>query len=169
MQPWFPLGFLRRLGKTIQVIAFLSGMFDLQKVKHALIVMPLSVIPNWEKELEKWAPGIFVSLYHGPKRERERTFAKFVRREGVCLSSYGTVATSYEDLSRVNGREFVWDYVILDEGHKIKNPTKTSKSLHAIPAKNRIILTGTPIQNNLKVWVPPPIHGPSAPLIVPLF
>lgn len=44
------------------------------------------------------------------------------------------------------------DYVILDEGHKIKNPTKTSKSVHQIPARHRIILTGTPVQNNLKVY-----------------
>ena len=49
------------------------------------------------------------------------------------------------------GSLLLQDYMILDEGHKIKNPTKTSKGVHAIPARNRIILTGTPVQNNLKV------------------
>ena len=50
-----------------------------------------------------------------------------------------------------SAREFVYDYIILDEGHKIKNPTKTSKGVHMISAKHRMILTGTPVQNNLKV------------------
>ncbi|XP_067685649.1 DNA excision repair protein ERCC-6-like isoform X2 [Haliotis asinina] len=142
------------LGKTIQVIGFLSGMFDMDKIKSVLIVMPVSVIGNWEKEFSKWAPGIRVTLYHGnSKREKERALSKVQRRSGVCLTSYGLVVTSSEQLSQKDGSEFVWDYVILDEGHKIKNPTKTTKGVHAIPARNRIILTGTPVQNNLReLW-----------------
>ncbi|XP_046330563.2 DNA excision repair protein ERCC-6-like [Haliotis rufescens] len=142
------------LGKTIQVIGFLSGMFDMDKIKSVLIVMPVSVIPNWEKEFSKWAPGIRVTLYHGnSKREKERALAKVQRRNGVCLTSYGLVVTSSTQLTQKDGAEFVWDYVILDEGHKIKNPTKTTKGVHAIGARNRIILTGTPVQNNLReLW-----------------
>ncbi|XP_046557088.1 LOW QUALITY PROTEIN: DNA excision repair protein ERCC-6-like [Haliotis rubra] len=142
------------LGKTIQVIGFLSGMFDMDKIKSVLIVMPVSVVGNWEKEFSKWAPGIRVTLYHGTsKREKERALAKVQRRSGVCLTSYGLVVTSSEQLSQRDKSEFVWDYVILDEGHKIKNPTKTTKGVHAIPARNRIILTGTPVQNNLReLW-----------------
>ncbi|XP_053376504.1 DNA excision repair protein ERCC-6-like [Mercenaria mercenaria] len=142
------------LGKTIQVIGFLSGMFDMQKVRSVLIVLPVAVMVNWEKEFQKWAPGMKVVAYHGnSKREKERALARVQRRGGVCLTTYGLVVTSWEQLGQQDGREFVWDYMILDEGHKIKNPTKTTKGVHAIPAHNRIILTGTPVQNNLKeLW-----------------
>ncbi|XP_050410492.1 DNA excision repair protein ERCC-6-like [Patella vulgata] len=142
------------LGKTIQVIAFLSGMFDMERVNHILIVMPVALVVNWENEFNKWAPGINVTAYHGSsKRERERSLTKVQRRGGVCITTYGMVVTSWEQLGQKDGREFVWDYMILDEGHKIKNPTKTTKGVHNIPAKNRLILTGTPIQNNLKeLW-----------------
>ncbi|WAR02307.1 LOW QUALITY PROTEIN: ERC6L-like protein [Mya arenaria] len=142
------------LGKTIQVIAFLSGMFDMQKIQSVLIVLPVAVMVNWEKEFNKWAPGLKVVAFHGnSKREKERALMRVQRRGGICLTTYGLVVTSWEQLGQRNGSEFIWDYMILDEGHKIKNPTKTSKGVHAIPAHNRIILTGTPVQNNLKeLW-----------------
>ncbi|CAH1801782.1 unnamed protein product [Owenia fusiformis] len=143
------------LGKTIQVIAFLSGMFDAEQCKTVLLVLPVAVMLNWEKEFEKWSPGLRLTSYHGAsKKERERSLAKVQRRGGVCMTSYGMIVTSFKQLSEKDGREFVWDYVILDEGHKIKNPSnKSSKGLHQIPAHNRIILTGTAIQNNLKeLW-----------------
>ena len=64
-------------------------------------------------------------------------------RPSVCITTYGMVQTQFEQLGETKFREeFVWDYIILDEGHKIKNPTKTTKGLHAIPSKNRLILTG---------------------------
>ncbi|KAK0043897.1 DNA excision repair protein ERCC-6 [Biomphalaria pfeifferi] len=142
------------LGKTIQIIAFLAGMFDTQNVKCVMIVVPLSVMPNWLNEFNKWTPGINVQEYHGnSKKEKERALSKVRTRGGVLLITYGLVMTTKEVLSEKHGQEFVWDYIILDEGHKIKNATKTSKSVHHVPAKNRIILTGTPVQNNLKeLW-----------------
>ena len=64
-------------------------------------------------------------------------------KRSVCITTYGLIITQWQALSEtIHGREFVWDYVILDEGHKIKRPSKTTKRLHAIPSKNRIILTG---------------------------
>lgn len=142
------------LGKTIQIIAFLSGMFDMEEIKHVLIIMPVSLLPNWDKEFKKWVPGLTVNSFHNSnKRERERQLIKTQRHGGVLLTSYGMIVTNCEILSNRDEKEFVWDYVILDEGHKIKNPTKTTKAVHAIPARNRIVLTGTPIQNNLKeLW-----------------
>ncbi|XP_076472962.1 DNA excision repair protein ERCC-6-like [Babylonia areolata] len=142
------------LGKTIQVIAFLSGLFDMDKVRTVLIILPVSVMINWEKEFNKWAPGIAVYPFHGTsKRERERNLDRVQRRGGVLLTTYGMVLTSWEQMSQHNGRDFVWDYVILDEGHKIKNASKTTKAVYGVAAKHRIILTGTPIQNNLKeLW-----------------
>ncbi|EDO39300.1 predicted protein, partial [Nematostella vectensis] len=143
------------LGKTIQVIAFLAGMFDSELIKSALIVMPVSLITNWEKEFKKWAPGIRVYPYHGSnKRERLKNLEKIQRKNGVCLTTYGLVVSSHEALSQTStGKDYQWDYIILDEGHKIKNVTKTSKNVRAIPAKHHFILTGTPIQNNLReMW-----------------
>ncbi|KAK7087529.1 hypothetical protein V1264_021567 [Littorina saxatilis] len=142
------------LGKTIQIIGFLSGLFDMEKLKNVMIVLPVSVMINWEKEFNKWAPGIAIHSFHGTsKRERERTLDRVQRRGGVLLTTYGMVLTSWEQLTNRDGRDFVWDYVILDEGHKIKNPSKTTKAIHGVAAKHRIILTGTPIQNNLReLW-----------------
>lgn len=142
------------LGKTIQVIAFLSGMFDSEMIKSVMIIMPVSLIANWKKEFAVWAPGIDVYEYHsGSKKERERNLARVQRRGGVLLTSYGLAQTSHQEFCTKNGQQFVWCYLILDEGHKIKNPTKTTRAIYEIPAKNRLVLTGTAIQNNLQeLW-----------------
>ncbi|XP_060895075.1 DNA excision repair protein ERCC-6-like [Labrus mixtus] len=143
------------LGKTIQVISFLSGMYDHELVKNALLVMPTSLITNWTKEFAKWTPGMRVKDFHGnSKAERNRNLEKVQRRGGVIITTYTMLMNNWQQLSSHNGREFTWDYVILDEAHKIKtSTTKTAKSASAIPSKNRLLLTGTPVQNNLKeLW-----------------
>uniref|UniRef100_A0A224Z1H0 DNA repair and recombination protein RAD54-like n=1 Tax=Rhipicephalus zambeziensis TaxID=60191 RepID=A0A224Z1H0_9ACAR len=142
------------LGKTIQVIAFLSGMFDSEMIKSVLIIMPVSLIANWKREFQEWAPGIDVYEYHsGSKKERERNLARVQRRGGVLLTSYGLAQTSHQEFCNKNGQQFVWCYLILDEGHKIKNQTKTTKAIYEIPALHRLVLTGTAIQNNLReLW-----------------
>ncbi|XP_055798572.1 DNA excision repair protein ERCC-6-like isoform X1 [Salvelinus fontinalis] len=143
------------LGKTIQVISFLSGMYDADLVKHTLLIMPTSLIKNWTKEFAKWTPGMRVKEFHGTSKvERNRNLEKIQRRGGVIITTYQMLITNWELLSSYNGREFKWDYVILDEAHKIKtSSTKTAKSAHAIPARNRVLLTGTPVQNNLReMW-----------------
>ncbi|XP_071508949.1 uncharacterized protein [Diadema antillarum] len=142
------------LGKTVQVVAFLSGLFDMEQVSSVLIVVPVALVINWQREFQNWAPGIGVYAFHGAsKKERERLLERVQRRGGVLMVSYGLVMTCWEQINHHHGAEFVWDYVILDEGHKIKNPNKTTKAVHAISATHRFILTGTPIQNNLKeLW-----------------
>uniref|UniRef100_A0A670JWP3 DNA excision repair protein ERCC-6-like n=1 Tax=Podarcis muralis TaxID=64176 RepID=A0A670JWP3_PODMU len=143
------------LGKTIQIIAFLSGMFDEELIRTVLLIMPPSLLSNWLKEFAKWTPGLRVSVFHGPnKYECERNLKRIQKRSGILLTTYQLVLSSWQQLSSFDGKEFIWDYVILDEAHKIKTPSaKTTKSVHAIPAQNRILLTGTPVQNNLKeLW-----------------
>ncbi|XP_070821425.1 DNA excision repair protein ERCC-6-like [Chaetodon trifascialis] len=143
------------LGKTIQVISFLSGMYDNELVKHTLLVMPTSLITNWTKEFAKWTPGMRVKEFHGAsKGERTRNLEKVQRRGGVVITTYTMLMNNWQQLSSFHGREFTWDYMILDEAHKIKTATtKTAKSASAIPSKNRVLLTGTPIQNNLtEMW-----------------
>ncbi|XP_047449007.1 DNA excision repair protein ERCC-6-like isoform X2 [Mugil cephalus] len=143
------------LGKTIQVISFLSGMYDNELVKHTLLVMPTSLITNWTKEFAKWTPGMRVKEFHGAsKGERTRNLEKVQRRGGVIITTYTMLMNNWQQLSSYQGREFTWDYMILDEAHKIKtSTTKTAKSASAVPSKNRILLTGTPVQNNLReMW-----------------
>uniref|UniRef100_A0A3Q4GU58 Excision repair cross-complementation group 6-like n=1 Tax=Neolamprologus brichardi TaxID=32507 RepID=A0A3Q4GU58_NEOBR len=76
------------------------------------------------------------------------------KRGGVIITTYTMLLNNWQQLSTYNGREFTWDYMILDEAHKIKSTTtKTAKSAYAIPSKNRVLLTGTPVQNNLReMW-----------------
>ncbi|KAM9394286.1 DNA excision repair protein ERCC-6-like [Pholidichthys leucotaenia] len=143
------------LGKTIQVISFLSGMYDSELIKHTLLIMPTSLITNWTKEFAKWTPGMRVKDFHGSSKvERTRNLEKVQRRSGVIITTYTMLLNNWQQLSSYNGREFTWDYMILDEAHKIKSTsTKTAKSAYAIPSKNRILLTGTPVQNNLReMW-----------------
>ncbi|XP_036126752.1 DNA excision repair protein ERCC-6-like [Molossus molossus] len=143
------------LGKTVQIIAFLSGMFDASLVSHVLLIMPTSLISTWVKEFVKWTPGMRVKTFHGPsKDERARNLSRIQQRNGVIITTYQMLINNWQQLSAWNGQEFVWDYVILDEAHKIKSSsTKSAICARAIPAKNRILLTGTPIQNNLQeLW-----------------
>ncbi|XP_069604758.1 DNA excision repair protein ERCC-6-like [Ranitomeya imitator] len=143
------------LGKTIQVIAFLSGMFDAELTNNVLLIMPTTLISNWVKEFEKWTPGMRVNEFHGTsKKERSRNLEKIQRKGGVLITTYQMLINNWQQLSSYNGRDFAWDYIILDEAHKIKSSsTKSAKSCSAIPARNRILLTGTPIQNNLReMW-----------------
>ncbi|XP_071755207.2 DNA excision repair protein ERCC-6-like [Centroberyx gerrardi] len=143
------------LGKTIQVISFLSGMYDAELVKHTLLVMPTSLITNWTKEFAKWTPGMRVKEFHGTsKAERTRNLEKIQRRGGVIITTYQMLINNWQLVASYCGQEFKWDYMILDEAHKIKTTsTKTAKSAYAIPARNRVLLTGTPVQNNLReMW-----------------
>ncbi|XP_005593997.3 DNA excision repair protein ERCC-6-like isoform X1 [Macaca fascicularis] len=143
------------LGKTVQIIAFLSGMFDASLVNHVLLIMPTNLINTWVKEFIKWTPGMRVKTFHGPsKDERTRNLNRIQQRNGVIITTYQMLINNWQQLSSFRGQEFVWDYVILDEAHKIKtSSTKSAICARAIPASNRLLLTGTPIQNNLQeLW-----------------
>uniref|UniRef100_UPI00358F0B99 DNA excision repair protein ERCC-6-like n=1 Tax=Myxine glutinosa TaxID=7769 RepID=UPI00358F0B99 len=143
------------LGKTIQVVSFLSGMYDADKVQSVLIVVPTTLISNWKREFQIWAAGIRVKEFHGTsKTERLRNLMRVQRIGGVILTSYSLLVHNWHQVATYNGKDFVWDVMILDEGHKIKNSSsQTAKAVRAIPSKFRIALTGTPIQNNLQeMW-----------------
>ena len=151
------------LGKTIQIVALLSGLFRNRYVSlssgkcqphihSALIVVPVSLMINWKNEINKWTPETIVKSFYGSKSERERNLKSIQSCGGVCLTTYGTVLSNIDLLNDSNRHK--WDYVILDEGHKIKNPSrKITKALAAVQSRHRLILTGTPIQNNLlELW-----------------
>ena len=132
------------LGKTVQIIAFLEKI-RVEKGGKALLIIPASLIGNWQKEIEKFAPEMTVSVLHGKEsnielEEKERPF--------LYITTYG-MAVRLEKL-----REITWDILILDEAQAIKNPgTKQTKIIKQINAKTRIAMTGTPIENRLSdLW-----------------
>ncbi|KAM8800129.1 DNA excision repair protein ERCC-6-like [Eudromia elegans] len=143
------------LGKTVQIIAFLSGMFDAELVRHVLLVMPTTLVSSWLAEFARWTPGLRVREFHGTsKTERTRNLERVQRKNGIIITSYQMLINNWQQLASRYGEEFVWDYIILDEAHKIKCPSnKTTKCVYAIPARHRLLLTGTPVQNNLReMW-----------------
>ncbi|XP_074771499.1 DNA excision repair protein ERCC-6-like [Athene noctua] len=143
------------LGKTIQVIAFLSGMFDAELIQHVLLIMPTTLVSSWLAEFARWTPGLRVKEFHGTsKTERTRNLERVQRKDGIVITSYQMLVNNWKQLATSHEQEFVWDYVILDEAHKIKCPSnKTTKCVYAVPAKHRLLLTGTPVQNNLReMW-----------------
>jgi SNF2 family DNA or RNA helicase len=129
------------LGKTIQMIAF----FLIQRKKHKkqtnLVVLPTSLIFNWQHELEKFAPSLKVTTIYGSGRER--TTEKLDDFE-VVLTSYGTLMSDIQHI-----KEFKFNYIVLDESQAIKNPdSQRYKAVRLLKARNRIVMTGTPIENN---------------------
>ncbi|KFM11139.1 DNA excision repair protein ERCC-6-like, partial [Aptenodytes forsteri] len=143
------------LGKTIQVIAFLSGMFDAELIRHVLLIMPTTLVSSWLAEFARWTPGLRVKEFHGTsKTERTRNLERVQRKNGIVITSYQMLINNWKQLASSHEQEFLWDYVILDEAHKIKCPSnKTTKCVYAIPARHRLLLTGTPVQNNLReMW-----------------
>jgi ATP-dependent DNA helicase len=142
------------LGKTIQTISFLA--FLREKGIHGpfLIAAPLSTTSNWVAEFKKWTPKIPVVLYHGSKQEREEIRRKQLRNPSS--PDFPVICTSYEIC--MNDRKFLahygWKFIIIDEGHRIKNLNcRLIRELQEYKSANRLLITGTPLQNNLtELW-----------------
>lgn len=118
------------LGKTLQSLAVIDG--------RCLVVAPTSTLFNWQNELRRFRPSLRISLYHGLGREIDQD-------ADVTLTSYGTLRMDVERLASV-----VWDSFILDEAQAIKNPmAQVSRAVCKVPARFRLALTGTPVENSL--------------------
>ena len=140
------------LGKTIQTIALLGHLAcDKGVWGQHLIIVPTSVILNWEMEFKKFLPGLKILTYYGNQKERKE------KRKGwhtentwqVCITSYQIVLADQHIFRRKN-----WVYMILDEAHNIKNfRSQRWQTLLGFKASRRLLLTGTPLQNNLmELW-----------------
>lgn len=129
------------LGKTIQIIAFILSQKNRRKQTTNLLVVPTSVIFNWTAEVARFAPSLRILTLHGPNRNRElHDFEKY----DIVLTSYGTMLSDINEL-----KEYVFNYVFLDESQNIKNPeSQRHKAALKLQARNRIAITGTPIENN---------------------
>ncbi|WP_445376011.1 DEAD/DEAH box helicase [Paenibacillus radicis (ex Gao et al. 2016)] len=139
------------LGKTIQFMAYLTYIKE-QKTGNghpSLLICPTSVIGNWQKELEKFAPSLRVYLHYGPKRDKGEAFESAVHEADIVITSYSLAQLDEEDLRLVE-----WDALCLDEAQNIKNVyTKQSTAIRSLPAYHRIALTGTPMENRLtELW-----------------
>lgn len=134
------------LGKTVQMIAFLENK-RVNNGGKALLILPASLIGNWQKEIEKFAPEMPYQILHKSDLKGSETI-EIRDGEFLYITTYG-MALRLEELKNIK-----WDYLILDEAQAIKNPgTKQTKAIKQIPSKMRIAMTGTPIENRLSdLW-----------------
>ncbi|MEZ0230876.1 MAG: DEAD/DEAH box helicase, partial [Planctomycetota bacterium] len=146
------------LGKTVQVLAYLekerlagrlsvADKTDKKKRVPApvLILCPTSVLGNWRREAEKFAPELKVLLHHGADREKGKYFEKYASKHHLVLTSYGLALRDIQALQMTE-----WAGLILDEAQNLKNPeAKQTRAVATLWAPRRIALTGTPVENRL--------------------
>lgn len=127
------------LGKTLQAIALLTNLHE-EKKKKSMVIMPKSLIYNWENEIKRFSPKLKVGVYYGINRD----FSS-LKKADVILTTYGTIRNDIENLL-----EQKFDLLVLDESQNIKNiNSQTTKAVLLLDAKKRVALSGTPIENNL--------------------
>ncbi len=130
------------LGKTPTVLAHIA-----RTAGHgpALVVAPPAVVGNWAAEARRFAPGLRAAVHHGASRASASRLADDVARADLVITTYGTAVRDVEALAAIE-----WDRVVLDEAQAVKNPaSETAQQLRLIPARNRLALTGTPVENGL--------------------
>ncbi|KAH6634985.1 SNF2 family N-terminal domain-containing protein [Chaetomium sp. MPI-SDFR-AT-0129] len=148
------------LGKTVQTISLIALLREQENyLGPHLIVAPLSTLSNWMDEFRQWVPSIPVVMYHGTPQQRSDIFRTQITRHlqgGRPTDKFPVVCTSYEmvlkdraALSKIN-----WEFIIIDEGHRMKNfDSKLFRELKSFTSATRLLITGTPLQNNLKeLW-----------------
>ncbi|MCC5658071.1 DEAD/DEAH box helicase [Nostoc sp. XA010] len=138
------------LGKTIQFIAFLLHLKEQDALENpTLLVCPTSVLGNWEREVNKFAPSLKILQYHGDKRPKGKAFLEAVKKHDLIVTSYSLLHRDIKSLQSVS-----WQIIVLDEAQNVKNPeAKQSKAVRELEATFRIALTGTPVENRLQeLW-----------------
>jgi len=145
------------LGKTIQITAFLAGLHHSNLFKPSLIVCPATMLKQWLRELREWYPPFRVAILHESARSKVHgSFSRgdIIRRigsspSGILITTYDHMRICRKDLLSVR-----WGYVVLDEGHKIRNPdAEVTLAAKQLPTFHRLILSGSPIQNRLvELW-----------------
>jgi len=134
------------LGKTLQTLSLLQKIKDEKIKKPFLVVVPTSLIFNWKNEIKKFTPDLDVYIHHGSKRiSSDSKLKKMLNEKNLIITTYGVLRN---DLKMLTNFEF--EYIVLDEGQVIKNPFSISaKTVFSLKGKNKLVLSGTPIQNNL--------------------
>lgn len=129
------------LGKTVQALAFFTHYKSNNPEAKFLVVCPTTLIYNWENEINKFSKEITYHIHHGPKRSS--TISDFQQYD-VIITTYGTMRSDIVMLKKI-----LFDYALLDESQSIKNPqSQVAKAALLLNTKNRLALSGTPVQNN---------------------
>ena len=158
------------LGKTIQIISFLSLLHQEHKVWPFLVVVPHSTVPNWKREIKLWNPSLRVVAYFGGKEARGLSVSLLEVRNINCSTKHSAMQRQYEmfhargkDLkchivitsytTPINDantlKQVPWEGLIVDEGQRLKNDDSLLyKALSGFKIKHKVLLTGTPLQNN---------------------
>ncbi|KAL2264928.1 hypothetical protein VTJ83DRAFT_7438 [Remersonia thermophila] len=140
------------LGKTLQTISFLGYLRHIMGITGPhLVTVPKSTLDNWKREFEKWTPDVNVLVLQGAKDERQQLINDRLVDENfdVCITSYEMILREKAHL-----KKFAWEYIIIDEAHRIKNEESSlSQVIRMFTSRNRLLITGTPLQNNLhELW-----------------
>ncbi len=153
------------LGKTAQLLALLAAERDglparstpqgarshrrNARPRPTLLVCPMSVVGNWQREAARFTPGLSVHVHHGAARESGAAFTRAARRADLVVTTYSLLARDRELLAKVR-----WGRVALDEAQNVKNPaSQASRAVRLLPTSSRVALTGTPVENRLlELW-----------------
>lgn len=139
------------LGKTVQWIAYALYVREQSSgsKRPFLLICPTSVLGNWQRELQRFAPSLSVYLHYGPDRSKGLAFSKQALEHDIVLTSYSTAQRDSGLL-----RSILWDTLTLDEAQYIKNPqTKLAQLIFSLQGQHRIAMTGTPLENKLSdLW-----------------
>ncbi|KAI3722793.1 hypothetical protein L2E82_33882 [Cichorium intybus] len=143
------------LGKTIQTIGFLAHLKGNGLDGPYLVIAPLSTLSNWANEISRFVPSMNAIIYHGDRSAREELRSKHMPKS--IGPKFPIVITSYEvamNDAKKHLRHYNWKYLVVDEGHRLKNSQcKLLRELKWLRVENKLLLTGTPLQNNLaELW-----------------
>ncbi len=129
------------LGKTVQTLTFFQHYKNLNPGAKYMVVCPTTLMYNWENEIKKFTPELTHTIHHGPKRSIDLgAYDAF----DIIITTYGTMRSDIKSF-----KEIEFDYVVLDESQSIKNPqSQVAKASLLLKSKNRLALSGTPVQNN---------------------
>ena len=129
------------LGKTVQALSMLDQYRNTTGGLKAIVVCPTTLIYNWQNEVKKFTPSLSFHIHHGNARSRS---AEELQQHNIIITTYGTLRSDIQILLKIH-----FDYVVLDESQAIKNPaSKVTKAASLLNAKNRVCMSGTPLQNN---------------------
>ena len=159
------------LGKTIQLLSLLlvereQAPRDRRRKRHppTLLVCPMSVVGNWQREAHRFAPSLRVHVHHGPERLDGAAFSRAARASDLVLTTYAIATRDRDRLAAVT-----WGRIALDEAQNIKTiDAKQTKAIRSLPAAHRVALTGTPVENRLTElhsiidFLNPGLLGPAA-------
>ncbi|MEU8155697.1 DEAD/DEAH box helicase [Micromonospora sp. NPDC048986] len=150
------------LGKTVQLLALLAG--DPPEAGPTLLVCPMSLVGNWQREAARFTPQLRVHVHHGAERARGAEFTAAAHGADLVLTTYSVAARDAVDLAGID-----WHRVVVDEAQAIKNAsTRQAEAVRALPARQRVAVTGTPVENRLAdLWsimqfANPGLLGPAA-------